>query len=57
MSLLDDYKYVCPGCYADIDYASRQCHMWYSTWHCWECGATLDSRVVYPLLVKKDWKP
>lgn len=39
----------CPGCGEAI--GSPTCHFTYSTWHCWGCGAVLDSRVVSPTSV------
>lgn len=46
------YEERCPNC--DTILSSRQCHMTYSTWKCWGCGATLDSRVVTPNLVHNE---
>lgn len=52
---------ICPNCKTEIGHGS--CCMTYTTWHCWGCGANLDSRVVTPLTVLRcenewpDYKP
>lgn len=40
---------VCPGCKTEVGPAT--CHMYYSTWDCWGCGAKIDGRVATPELV------
>lgn len=40
---------VCPNCQAEV--GQGMCCMTYTEWHCWGCGARLDSRVVSPLTV------
>src|SRR5690606_3240278 len=40
---------VCPNCKTEV--GDGMCCMTYTEWHCWGCGARLDSRVVSPLTV------
>lgn len=39
---------LCPNCHERLGPA--MCCFTYSEWHCWGCGARLDSRVVTPEL-------
>jgi hypothetical protein len=54
--LLANSMSVCPNCGAELGDGS--CCFTYTVWHCWGCGADLDSRVVMPKSVQRcqnDW--
>lgn len=49
---LDHYEERCPGCGGKVGWET--CHMTYTTWKCFGCGADLDGRVTGPTMVHRE---